>query len=63
MMVNARGLQYLRMSEGFDTSTNRPIDWGTLWAIHRNWMKDPVQQLKDYIASGSEGSAAADVDQ
>lgn len=59
--VTPRGIQYLRMSEGFDTKTGRPIDWGTLWSIRREWMMtDPVKQFADYMAkgSGATGSAA-----
>jgi hypothetical protein len=47
------------MSEGFDTGTNRVIDWGTLWSIQRDWMKDPVKQFADYVATHGSGGGSA----
>lgn len=58
LQVNDRGLLYLRMSEGWDTSTGKVIDWGTLWAIQRQWMQDPVKQFADYVAKHGRGSSA-----
>jgi hypothetical protein len=63
LQVTDKGLQYLRMSEGFDTKTNLPIDWGTLWSIQRDWMTDPQKQFQDYVAKhGSGGSASGSDD-
>jgi hypothetical protein len=53
------GLEYLRMSRGFDTGTGEPINWGTLWAIQRGMMQDPVKQFADFMATQAGSGSAA----
>jgi hypothetical protein len=59
MMVNKIGLQYVRMSKGWDSSTGKVIDWGTLWSIRREFMDDPVKQFADWVATHGSGAGSS----